>query len=160
MLNYKNIKNSSQLKRLKKYAYLWHASWESVARGVAVGLFTGIVPLVSFQTLMAIGLSILIRANLPIALLVSWISNPLTILPLAYFTYYVGDWVLGHSYPSQAIHLNWPININNMQMLWSTFGIPFLVGLPIVAIGAAILGYLIVRFTGFLSDHFKFFKQK
>ncbi len=156
---YKSIENSSQLRKFKKYlnhSHLWHLTWETAARGVAVGLFVGIVPLVSFQTLMAIGLSILLGANLPIAFLVSWISNPLTILPLAYFTYYVGNWFLGSHYAShEPFVFSWSMDLHNMQMLWSSFGLPFLVGLPIVAIGAALLGYFAVRLVGWIDGYFK-----
>jgi uncharacterized protein (DUF2062 family) len=153
--DYKSIQHSSQLRWLTKYihhSYLWHLSCESVARGVAVGLFTGIIPLLSFQTFMAIGVAILIRANLPIALLVSWISNPFTILPIAYFTYYVGHWILGGN-PNTTLHFSW--QMNHLKEAWSQFGIPFFVGLPIVAIGTALVGYFCVKLIWHVSDKIK-----
>src|SRR3982751_3961326 len=88
--DHKSDDQSSMLGNLKKHLrhnYLWHLDRESVARGVAIGLFSGIVPIIPFQTILAIFLSIFLRGNLAIAFLVSWVSNPLTIIPLTYFMY-------------------------------------------------------------------------
>src|SRR5579862_8691996 len=78
----------------KKYitsnTFLFKSNRESIARGVAIGLFVAILPILPFQSLLAILLTILLRANLPIAFFISWISNPFTIAPIAYFNYYIG----------------------------------------------------------------------
>lgn len=145
---YKSKHQASQPGWLRKYIqyhpYLWRLDMESVARGCAVGLFTGMIPIIPFQTILAILVALLIRANLAVAFLVSWISNPLTILPIAYFTYYVGNWILmGMGKPDSNFEFSW--KMDTIQGAWATFGIPFFVGLPFVALGAGILGYIGVK---------------
>ena len=154
LANYKSIQHGSQPGWVKKYLrhpYLWHFTYESVARGVAVGFFTGIIPILPFQTLLAITIAILIRANLPVALLASWISNPITILPLAYFTYYVGSLTLNGTLDPN-IEFAW--QMDNFKDAWATFGVPFFVGLPIVAFGAGLFGYFSVKLTEYVNRIF------
>jgi uncharacterized protein (DUF2062 family) len=62
---------------------LWHLHRRSVAGGFAVGMFAGLVPgsnpvQFAVAALMAIGF----KVNLPIAVIVTLYSNPLTIVPL------------------------------------------------------------------------------
>lgn len=59
-----------------------HPDRRTLARGVAVGVFVGLSPTVGFQTLLMLIGCIALRANFPIAFLVSWVSNPLTMAPL------------------------------------------------------------------------------
>lgn len=146
--------HSSWLKKQIHAPHLWDFHREAVARGVAVGIFAGIIPILPFQTLLAICIAILLRANLPIALLASWISNPITILPLAYFTYYIGNLVLGGS-KSDVVLENFSWGMDGIAEAWSSFGIPFIVGLPIVAISAALLSYFLVILIWHSNDLFK-----
>lgn len=135
---------------LNRFPYLWQFDRNTVARGVGVGLFTAIILFIPFQTIIAILFSILFRANLPTAFLLSWLSNPLTILPIAYFTSKVGNWILGESTLPMTIHdYHWSFsNCREMAVLCSEllqhFGRAYLVGLPVVAITFAVLGYLVV----------------
>ncbi len=69
---------------MKKYFHhrsLWRINCDSVSRGVAIGLFAAAIPLMPFQMVIAAFLAIIIRANLPISVAVSWISNPFTLVP-------------------------------------------------------------------------------
>ncbi len=159
--NPKSIKEYSQLHWMKKYFHhrsLWRINCDSVSRGVAIGLFAAAIPLMPFQMVIAAFLAIMIRANLPISVAVCWISNPFTLVPITYFTYYIGNWVLGEHEVQLAVHeygLNywsyssfWNYGNETSHYYWSSFshfGKAFFVGLPIVAIGAAIAGYLIVN---------------
>ena len=52
------------------------------------------------QMLPAAAAAILFRVNLPLTILLVWVSNPLTMLPLIYVTYYVGSLLLGTPMPS------------------------------------------------------------
>lgn len=47
-------------------------------------------PTVGFQALLAVGLATLVNANRPIAVVPIWITNPLTMVPIYAFTYWVG----------------------------------------------------------------------
>src|SRR6266571_224948 len=60
---------------------LWHLNRHSVAGGVAIGMFSGLVP-GPFQMLIAAILAVPLRVNLPVALATTLYTNPLTIGPL------------------------------------------------------------------------------
>lgn len=72
---------------------LWHFNRRSVAKAFAVGLFFMMIP-VPFQMALAAGVAIIVRSNLPLSVVLVWISNPLTMPPIFYFAYKVGTWVL------------------------------------------------------------------
>lgn len=71
---------------------LWHIGRRSVSRAIGIGLFVAFLPVP--QTLLVSFLVILARANLPLAITMIMVTNPLT-LPLAfYMNYQVGSWLL------------------------------------------------------------------
>ncbi len=67
------------------------------ARGLAAGIFCGCFPFFGLQTLLGIALATLLRGNHLLAAAGTWISNPITYLPLYWFNYQVGSWLLGPS---------------------------------------------------------------
>jgi hypothetical protein len=75
---------------------LWHLHRRSVAGGVAVGLFCGLIP-GPFQMITAMLFAVSLRVNLPLAVVVTTYSNPFTIVPLYFLAYELGRWVLGVS---------------------------------------------------------------
>ena len=74
---------------------LWHLNRRSVAGGVAAGLFAGLIP-GSNPVQFAAGaiLAIVSRVNLPIAVFVTFYSNPFTIVPLYFIAYQLGQLAL------------------------------------------------------------------
>jgi uncharacterized protein len=68
---------------------------ERLARGMAIGVFTGFFPLIGTQIIAALLLAIPFRANKLAAALGTWVSNPLTSLPLYLFNFKVGRALLG-----------------------------------------------------------------
>jgi len=73
---------------------IFHLTRRSAAGGVAVGLFLAFIPLPG-QMLLAVLLALLLRVNMPLAIVCVWLSNPLTIAPLFFFAYKTGGWLLG-----------------------------------------------------------------
>lgn len=61
-------------------------------RGLSIGMFWAFVPM-PFQMVPATLFCLLSYANLPIALLSVWISNPLTYIPIFYAQYKIGMWL-------------------------------------------------------------------
>ncbi len=55
---------------------------QSIARGIAAGLFVALTPLFGVQTLLLVPVCVLLRANFPAAFAASWLSNPFTIGPM------------------------------------------------------------------------------
>lgn len=66
----------------------------SVTRAVAVGLFWGFIPM-PMQMLAVIATTPLLRFNVPIAISMVWLSNPLTMPPMYYMEYLTGNFILG-----------------------------------------------------------------
>jgi uncharacterized protein (DUF2062 family) len=74
---------------------LWHLNRHSVARAFLVGLFAGFAFLIfPGQMLVAAILAIWLRANLPIACALVWITNPITSPPIIYAALQIGLWLM------------------------------------------------------------------
>ncbi|MGB5711332.1 MAG: DUF2062 domain-containing protein, partial [Waterburya sp.] len=66
-----------------------------VAKGLAVGVFAGCFPFFGIQTFLGLFLATVSRGSKVAALAATWISNPLTYLPLYLFNYKIGKLLLG-----------------------------------------------------------------
>jgi hypothetical protein len=119
---------------------LWHLNRRSAAGAFAVGLFMAFVPL-PFQMLLAAGGAILFRVNLPLAIALVWLSNPITMPPLFYFCFRVGTALFGH--PPQAFVVALP----GEGLLASLNGvlIPFMLGCLVCGSVMSAVGYLSIR---------------
>src|SRR2546421_10339575 len=73
---------------------LWHLNRHSVPKAVAIGLFCGLIP-GPFQMLGALLIAIPLRSNIPVAMFVTFYTNPLTIVPLYMIAYGYGRLLLG-----------------------------------------------------------------
>ncbi|MFS8854643.1 DUF2062 domain-containing protein [Synechococcus sp. H55.2] len=94
-----SARQGSAWKRWLRYLYLrllrLQSSPKEIARGLAVGVFAGCFPIFGFQTLAALVLAIPFRGNKLVAAAGTWVSNPLTYVPIYAFNYRVGEWLLG-----------------------------------------------------------------
>ena len=68
-----------------------------VALGAAFGIFVAWTPTIGVQTLLAIALATLFRANKAITVPIIWVSNPATAIPMFWFNWKVGSWLMGGS---------------------------------------------------------------
>ena len=119
--------------------WLWHVNRSSISRGLAIGMFFGVlVPL--GQGLVAGVVAIGLRANLPAAVLATFISNPLTTPVILLAAYHAGLAVLGEptALPDLTENIGWIEKIGAM-------GEPLLVGLALLAIAGAVLTYFGVQ---------------
>jgi uncharacterized protein (DUF2062 family) len=119
---------------------IWHLNRRSVSWGSAVGIFFAFFPFVG-QTLLAAGLAIALRVNLPLAVLGVWITNPLTAAPVFYGAYLVGNWVLAT--PAHDIGSNHSTQwfIDQLGVIWQ----PFLLGCLICGLVSATVGFFLIR---------------
>jgi uncharacterized protein (DUF2062 family) len=53
-------------------------------------MLVAFTPTIGFQTLIVLGIATLVNANRPVAVVPTWLTNPLTIPPIYAFTYYLG----------------------------------------------------------------------
>lgn len=88
-----------RLKRRIRYIYLKFVRLrghpKELARGLAAGVFAGMFPLFGLQTIIGVAIALRIKGNPLMAAGGTWISNPLTYLPIYAFNYRLGCWILG-----------------------------------------------------------------
>jgi len=128
---------------------LWHLHRRSVAGGVAVGLFTGLIP-GPFQMLGAALLAILFRVNLPVAVFTTLYTNPLTFVPLYILAYRIGALLLGEQGAMPNIvedfkTESWSDWLPAFIEWLAGLGKPLLVGVPTLGLILAAIGYFTVR---------------
>ncbi|MDU0114697.1 DUF2062 domain-containing protein [Psychrosphaera aquimarina] len=117
-------------------ANLWHLNRKSARGAFAIGLFNAFIP-VPFQMYLSALFSIIFKVNLPLSVGLVWISNPLTMPPLFYGCYKVGEWILGPTGHNFAFQLSWDWLVASL----STIGPTFLFGCLVVASVCAIIGF-------------------
>ena len=127
---------------------LWHLNRRSVAGGFAIGLFCGLIP-GPLQMLGGAICAIWLKRNLPVALVTTLYTNPLTIIPLYLLAYQLGALVLGPSrtaVPAPTLTGISPIQWAETLSAWSlSLGKPLLLGVPLLATLLAIIGYAVVH---------------
>ena len=125
---------------------LWHVNRRSVARGVAMGVFFGLMIPIAQIPAAAIA-SLLLRGNLWIAAVSTLVSNPLTYGPLYYFAYRLGAGVIGARTPANltADDVERPMRmIDSLAQAWTWItgiGQPLLLGMLIMAVTGAFIAY-------------------
>ncbi len=126
--------------------YLWlkflriEASPHNIAIGLAAGVFIGLLPVLPFQTVLAVALAFIVRGNKLAAALGTWVSNPLNWVPFYILFYYVGSLAVPFEVP--------PLDLQQVEMMqlieagWQLFAVMMLGGL-IIATPSSVLSYLI-----------------
>ena len=121
---------------------LWRLTRRSVPRGVALGLFVGII-IPFMHTLIAAVFAIPLRANVAVAAAFTLLINPLTIPPMYYAAYRIGSWELHYDAtlvdPAAAERFSGELS---RLLFWihQASG-PIAVGVLTIAAAAAVLGY-------------------
>lgn len=119
---------------------LWHLNRKSVSRAFMVGLFCAFLP-IPFQMVAAAVLAIFVRSNLPISIGLVWVTNPITMPPIFYFAYLVGDFFIGSSDQSIEFEMSMEWLTKSLSLIWW----PLLFGSVICGIVFGILGYLCIQ---------------
>lgn len=126
----------------------------AIARGMAIATFVAFLPLIGLQTVIAIGLAALFRANKAICVPTVWITNPFTLWPIYGACFAVGRMIMV-SPPSadEAVVLSalqrqqeagffdlafWKGFFNHLTM----FGLELWVGCAVVGFAAAAISYI------------------
>jgi uncharacterized protein (DUF2062 family) len=129
---------------------LWHLNRRSAAGGVAVGLFCGLIP-GPLQMLGSAIVCVILRVNLPLALVTTLYTNPITIVPLYLIAYEIGGFTLGasgYAKPPALPEWEWTHMLASMEAMsrWMmSLGAPLALGLLLLASMLAALGYVTVR---------------
>lgn len=159
-------------RKLKRFVFLrvLHADDppHSLALGAALGLFVGVSPAVGLQIVLAVAFAAMFRVNKIIAAAMTWVTNPLTTVPIYYLNWKVGRYfyataTVGSETAVQE-HITkiaentagftdvWPHLMDKafwsevFQLMWA-LGVELWIGSIIVGIACALPGYFIVRWA-------------
>ena len=72
---------------------LWNWNRKSISKAFAVGFFCAFLP-IPFQMAVAAVFAVIFSANIVLSMTLVWITNPITMGPIFYFTYKLGCIVL------------------------------------------------------------------
>ncbi|HET7864598.1 MAG TPA: DUF2062 domain-containing protein [Burkholderiaceae bacterium] len=135
---------------------LWHMNRRGIAAGLAIGLFFGLL-LPTAQIPCSAGLAIVLRANLPLAVAGTLVTNPVTSVPLYYAAWRLGSVVLGEPAVPPARGLPGAAPAEEaaprpglggwLARAWErlcAIGKPLALGLALLATGSGLLAYLLV----------------
>jgi uncharacterized protein (DUF2062 family) len=119
---------------------LWHLNRRSASTGIAIGLFWAFMP-IPLQMIPSTATALTCRANVPLAIVGVWITNPFTVPPLFFMCYQLGAWVLGVPVLPLKFDPSWTWLVDVLSQIWK----PFLLGCFLTGASSAIAGYFGVR---------------
>lgn len=128
---------------------LWRVSRRPLRRAFLIGLFAAFLP-IPFQMFLVAFICLRVQANLPMALALVWVSNPLTTAPIFYVEYQIGVWLLDVEMLDFA-HLG--MSNPFPTLLWSlmTGSLSLMTGSLVLAAALGTSGYLVADFFWGLS---------
>jgi len=141
---------------------LWHMSRRGVAVGAAIGVFFAFITPIA-QIPLSAGLSVVLRANVPVAIAATLVNTPPTFGPVYYAAWRVGSWMLGEeadearspkalraaSDSAEAAPADAPTAVpSSWRRYWNTvqeIGKPLLLGAAVFAVVFSALAYVLVN---------------
>ena len=136
----RQIKSLNFLGDIIQEPNLWHINRHSVARAFLIGVWLCFIPM-PFQMLASALFAIWFNANLPLAVALVWISNPVTMPLIFYFNYKLGAWML--SRPLLDFEFSPSLAWVSERLL--DIGIPLYLGSLVIATVSACVAYLIIQ---------------
>ena len=125
------------------HSELWRFTRRSVPRGVALGLFVGtMIPLAHF--VVATFLAVFIRANIPAALLATFVGFPVIYVGILALAYKIGNWLLNVDASTHIQPITQTMQATQTGDLLERLtgvGLHTAVGLLIIATTLALVGY-------------------
>lgn len=134
---------------------LWHMSRRGLALGMAIGIFFGfLIPIaqIPFSAAAAVAL----RANLPVAMVSTLVTNPVTFAPVYYAAYKTGNVLLGQT-GGDAVPIQSTDAIAQadgtpgaLQRFWAFVtgvGQPLVLGLALFAVCGGLLVYALANWV-------------
>jgi uncharacterized protein (DUF2062 family) len=116
---------------------LWGIRRKTVVPAFALGLFFSFLPFPG-HPLMAALAALALRVNIPVAALATFVSNPLTMPPMYYFSYRVGAALLGLEPGAFSFELSLDWVTNTFVSIWQ----PMLLGCILCGAIAALVGFI------------------
>lgn len=119
---------------------IWHFHRRSAAGASFIGLFCSFLPL-PMHTLIAGTIAIITRCNLPLAVVLVWVNNPLTMGPMYFFAYKLGAWLLHTELVVTEIHMDFEWLGQQFGQIWG----PLVLGSLVCGVVSGLLAYSVVR---------------
>lgn len=130
---------------------LWHVSRGGIALGAAIGLFFGLLVPIG-QIPVSAAVAIVLRANLPMAVAGTFVTNPFTFAPLYYLAYRIGLLLTGVDAPPLIPTMSFDAHAADFSgwlMFWSErvlrLGKPLFIGLFVMASFSAVVSYFSIN---------------
>ncbi len=122
----------------------------AIALGAAIAMFITFLPLIGFQTVIAVGLAALVRANKAICVPIVWITNPLTMVPIYRACLTLGRWVASSPQDPERVALGSGLETERSAPVLEVasqlldMGLEMWIGCAIVGLVLAVPSYLLV----------------
>lgn len=120
---------------------LFHLNRHSVSLSFFIGLFCAYLPIPG-QTIVAGLIALWWRTNLPIAVSLIWVSNPITIPPMFFLSYSIGMMLLGREAADFQIELSWDWAMAQGAAIW----LPLVIGSLACGLVTGSVGYFGTKF--------------
>ena len=138
----KKIKKLSKSQKIKDFIIKYKIPEEylstnrtMVTKGFLIGLFIAFIP-IPMQMLLVIITMRFFKFNLPIAIVLCWITNPMTMPFIYYIEYIIGSFILNIDIVSVQISVEW---FNNN---FSDIFIPLYTGALVLATSISVFVYI------------------
>ncbi|HEY1123157.1 MAG TPA: DUF2062 domain-containing protein [Haloferula sp.] len=127
---------------------LWKPCRDTVAVGLAIGLFFGVIPLIP-QSLFAAIAAMRVKANIPFAVGITWVSNPVTNVPIWVSQLWLGNQV------QNLLHLDAPEFAGTFQIphVGVVNAATFLIGVLLSGLILALLAFPITHLFSAIMPH-------
>lgn len=139
----KKIREAPGLQFLGKLLHdpnLFHLNRHSVSVAFLVGMFVCFLPIPG-QMLVAAVTALMVRCNLPIAVALIWISNPLTFPIIFYGAYKVGNWMLDRPHTHFTFELSWEWLTSGFLQIWQ----PLVLGCLTFGVVSGVVSYFLIQ---------------
>lgn len=114
-------------------------STHTIAMGMAAGIFVGFLPIIPFQSIVALALAFLVRGSKVVAVAGTWISNPVNVIPFYGMLYWVGH----HFWETDIVFDPARLELAQMFQQGAELVLVMTIGGVVLGIPAAIVAYLL-----------------
>ncbi len=118
---------------------LWGIRRRTVAPAFALGLFVAYMPFPGHIMMAALS-ALALRINIPVAIVTSFVSNPLTMVPMYSFAYLLGSTILG----TEAVAFDFELSLDWVTHTFVQIWQPMMLGCVLLGIASALVGFVVV----------------
>ncbi|HEY8608411.1 MAG TPA: DUF2062 domain-containing protein [Noviherbaspirillum sp.] len=150
--------------------WLWQFNRRTVAGGAAIGLFFGIL-IPFFQIFFAVVGAIALRANVPVAVACTFVTNPFTFPPIYYLAWRLGEMLIGRGGNAAAVGTQPEVTaaaeaaaaasdvavaaaeeagrlaaaVSEAMQALQSMGLPLAIGLMVLSVTVSATAYILIR---------------